>query len=115
MTTTLQETTDQYVKHLIDLKQSASTTGTTRRILARMMGKRGEDKDLTKLLPAHVAGFYSDNAVDGKGKPLDEKTTAQLRRIVRNYLVWCQEQGYIETLPVPGEEKQIALRKQAQA
>ena len=53
----------------------------------------------------HISKFYnSEAATKNRGKPRAEASVKQIRRIVRQFLIWCAEQGYVEKIPVPKNE-----------
>ena len=69
-----------------------------------------EDKELAKILPVHVAGFFKSEPAmtipgkDGARKPRQPATIAQIRRITRQFLCWAEEQKYLAKAPVPKNE-----------
>ncbi len=97
-----------YLVHLEDIGKKRSTIGTAKRTLELLIAHMGEDKEIGKILPVHVAAFFkSEAATMRKDKPRAEASVLQIRRIVRSALVWWQEQGYSEKLPLPVAEKAI--------
>ncbi len=108
----LPKAVEKYVDGLVTKGQTENTVGTARRILARFTEKLGADKVVANILPVHVAGFYAAaTAAKSNGKPMAKATALQIKRVVRAFLVWAQEQNYIDRLAVPGDEKEIALKK----
>ena len=106
----LKEATAQYIQHLVDDGQKASTVGTARRTLDLLIADMGEAKEVGKILPVHVASFFKSEAATmqpGKGgpKPRAAASVLQIRRIVRSALVWWCEQGYAETVALPKDER----------
>lgn len=68
----------------------------------------GSEKQLTKLLPAHVARFYRSNEllrIPKNGKDRAPATVKKTVRVLHRFLRWAKEQGYIETLPRPKQVK----------
>ena len=105
---TLKAASAAYIVHLGAVGKKPSTLGTVKRTLDLLTEAMGEDKEVGKILPVHVAAFYkSESATMLKGKPRAEASILQIRRIVRAALVWWQEQGYSDKLPLPASEKAI--------
>ena len=105
---TLKAASAAYIVHLGAVGKKPSTLGTVKRTLDLLTEAMGEDKEVGKILPVHVAAFYkSESATILKGKPRAEASVLQIRRIVRAALVWWHEQGYSERLPLPAAEKAI--------
>jgi hypothetical protein len=107
-TITLKAGTAAHLVHLEAIGKKRSTIGTAKRTLELLVAQMGEDKEIGKILPVHVAAFFkSEAATMLKGKPRAEASVKQIRRIVRAALVWWHEQGYSEKLPLPASEKAI--------
>ena len=107
-TMTLKAASAAYVVHLGANGSKPSTVGTVKRTLDLLVEAMGEDKEVGKILPVHVDGFYkSEAATMLKGKPRAEASILQIRRIVRAALVWWHEQGYSDKLALPAAEKVI--------
>ena len=97
-----------YLVHLEAIGKKPSTLGTVKRALDLLTEAMDEDKEVGKILPVHVDGFYkSEAATMLRGKPRAEASILQIRRIVRAALVWWHEQGYSDRLPLPASEKAI--------
>jgi len=98
----------QYIEHLEAIGKKPSTVGTARRTMDLFVGHLGEGKEVDKILPVHVAGFFkSEAATTLNGKPRAKASILQIRRIVRGALVFWSEQGYLETVPLPKAEKKF--------
>jgi hypothetical protein len=107
-TITLKAGAAAHLVHLEAIGKKPSTLGTAKRTLDLLVAQMGEDKEIGKILPVHVAAFFkSEAATMLKGKPRAEASVLQIRRIVRAALVWWHEQGYSEKLPLPASEKAI--------
>jgi hypothetical protein len=107
-TITLKAGAAAYLVHLKAIGKKPSTLGTAKRTLDLLTAHMGEDKEVGKILPVHVDGFYkSEAATTLKGKPRAQASVLQIRRIVRAALVWWHEQGYSDKLPLPASEKAI--------
>ena len=106
----LKEASAQYIQHLEQTGQKASTVGTARRTLDLLIADMGEGKAVDKILPVHVAAFFKSEAAtlqpgkDGP-KPRAQASILQIRRIVRAALVWWHEQGWAKTVALPASEK----------
>lgn len=98
----------QYIENLEAIGKKPSTVGTARRTMDLFVGHLGEAKEVGKILPVHVAGFFkSEAATMLKGKPRAQASILQIRRIVRGALVYWHEQGHLESIPLPKEEKKF--------
>ena len=111
----LKEATAQYIQHLVDDGQKASTVGTARRTLDLLIADMGEAKEVGKILPVHTAAFFkSEAATTLNGKPRAQASILQIRRIVRAALVWWHEQGYSATVAIPKEDKRFLEPRKSQ-
>jgi hypothetical protein len=99
---------EEYIKHLTAIGKKASTVGTAKRTMALFGEHLGAKKVVSKIMPVHVAGFFnSEAATTLKGKPRAKASILQIRRIVRGALVYWHEQGHLESVPLPKEEKKF--------
>jgi len=104
----LKDAATQYIEHLEAVGKKPSTVGTARRTMDLFVGHLGEGKEVGKILPVHIAGFFkSEAATMLKGKPRAKASILQIRRIVRGALVFWHEQGHLESVPLPKEEKKF--------
>jgi len=107
---TLKDAVALYIQHLEETGQKPSTVGTAKRSLDLLIADMGEGKAVDKILPLHTAGFFKSEAAtmqpgkDGP-KPRAQASILQIRRIVRAALVWCHEQGWAKSVPLPASEK----------
>ena len=98
----------QYIEHLEAIGKKPSTVGTARRTMDLFVGHLGEGKEVAKILPVHVAGFFkSEGATTLNEKPRAKASILQIRRIVRSALVFWHEQGYAATVAIPKEDKRF--------
>ncbi len=98
----------KYIEHLETIGKKTSTVGTARRTMDLFVGHLGEGKEVGKILPVHVAGFFkSEAATTLKGKPRAKASIVQIRRIVRGALVYWHEQGLTEGVALPKDEKKF--------
>ena len=103
----------QYIEHLEEVGKKPSTVGTARRTMDLFVGHLGEGKEVGKILPVHVAGFFkSEAATMLKGKPRAKASILQIRRIVRGALVYWHEQGFTESVALPKDEKRYLEPRQ---
>lgn len=63
----------------------------------------GSDKKLSAILIPHVAGFLKSDALLKlpNGKDRSEPTVRKTVRVLRMFLFWAEERGYIEKTPLP--------------
>ena len=103
----------QFVKHLEEIGKKLSTVGTARRTMDLFVGHLGEGKEVGKILPVHVAGFFkSEAATTLKGKPRAKASILQIRRIVRGALGFWHEQKLLDNVPLPKDEKRFLEPRQ---
>ena len=119
-TTTLKEACEAYIGHMKSIGQKPSTLGTIQRTLGLLMAEMGEEKEVGKILTMHVDKFLkSETATMQTGKdglkPRAPASALQIRRIVRMALVWWNESGLIDRLPLPATEKIFIEKAQAEA
>jgi hypothetical protein len=106
----LKDAATQYIHHLEETGQKASTVGTARRTLDLLIADMGENKEVGKILPVHTAAFFKSEAAtmqpgkDGP-KPRAQASILQIRRIVRAALVWWHGQGWSKSVAVPASER----------
>ena len=99
---------EEYIEHLTAIGKKASTVGTAKRTMALFGEHLGAKKLVAKIMPVHVAGFFkSDAATTLRDKPRAKASILQIHRIVRGALVFWHEQGHLETVPLPKDEKKF--------
>ena len=104
---TIKEAVEKFAKQLEALGKKPSTIGTSKRCLDLFVAHQGDEKLVAKLLPVHVAAFFkSEGAMTLNGKPRAEASIQQIRRVVRQLLIWSVEQGYVEKIPLPKIESE---------
>ena len=102
---TIKEAAEKFAKELEALGKKPSTIGTSKRCLDLFVAHQGDEKLGAKLLPVPVAAFFkSEAATTLNGKPRAEASILQIRRVVRQLLVWCAEQKYLDKAPIPKDE-----------
>ena len=95
----------KYLEFMDEEGKSISTCGTAERTLKLLSDHLGEEKQMEKVLAVHVAGFFkSDAANQVNGKPRASASILQIRRIVRQFLVWSNSVGYLAKIPLPKDE-----------
>jgi len=106
---------EEYIEHLAAIGKKASTVGTAKRTMALFQENLGAKKAIAKIMPVHVAGFFkSDAATTLRDKPRAKASILQIRRIVRGALVFWHEQGHLETVPLPKDEKKFLEPRKSQ-
>ncbi|HPQ70626.1 MAG TPA: hypothetical protein PKW95_15990 [bacterium] len=115
-TTTIKEAAEKYVAHLTELGKNERTVITYGRHLDLAVAHFGEGKDIAKILPVHVSAFFKSDAVnklirepkkEGETRterPRSPHTIAQTKRVFRQMLVYCKDQGWTDKVPLPKEE-----------
>ena len=112
MTTTLKTAIETYLAEINSSDKAKSTKYTFGNCLGIMQTHFGGDKEVGKILPVHMAGYFKSEGVMGTAeKPKAKPTSDQIKRISRQFLVWAVEQKYIDKLPLPKEEMEIEKRK----
>ena len=103
----------QYIEYLEGIGKKPSTVGTARRTMDLFVGHLGEGKEVAKILPVHVAGFFkSEAATTLNGKPRAKASILQIRRIVRGALVLWHQQGLLDNVPLPKTEQKFLEPRQ---
>ncbi len=115
-TITLKNAVDAYLVHLADSGTKENTVNVYRRVLDLAIAHFGEEKKLTSIMVPHVGKFFSSKIVNfhPNGQPKAEPTIKQIKRVFRQCMTFCKEQGSIATIPIPKGEMQHA-RKKSQA
>jgi len=120
MTTETNITTgiQDYLDHLEEAGKSSSTIGTAKRTMALLQQHLGDSKVISKILTVHVANFYSSDAATtqpckGGTKPRALPSILQIRRIVRDALVYWHAKGYLANVPLPKDEKKFLKTEKA--
>ena len=113
---TIKEAAEKYVAHLTELGKNERTVITYGRHLDLAVAHFGEGKDIAKILPVHVSAFFKSDAVnklirepkkEGEARterPRSPHTIAQTKRVFRQMLVYCKDQGWTDKVPLPKEE-----------
>jgi len=101
-----------YLAHLVEAGKKPSTIGTAKRTMALLEEVLGEKKVISKIMPVHVATFFKGETAtmqEGKDglKPRANASILQIRRIVRDALVWWNAEGYLATVPLPKDERRF--------
>ena len=115
-TVTVKQAAEKYVAHLTELGKNERTVVTYGRHLDLAIAHFGEDKDIAKIMPVHVAAFFKSDAVNKlirepkkEGQPRQERprshhTIDQTKRVFRMMLVFCKDQGWLDKVPLPKDE-----------
>ena len=106
---------EEYIEHLTAIGKKPSTVGTAKRTMALFGEHLGAKKVVAKIMPVHVAGFFkSDAATTLRDQPRAKASILQIRRIVRGALMFWHEQGHLETVPLPKDEKKFLEPRKSQ-
>ena len=107
---------EEYIQHLEAAGQTASTIGTARRTLALLEQHMSAAKVISKIMTVHVHAFFaSEAATTLNGKARAQASILQIRRIVRSALVWWCSNGYINTIPLPKDERHFVQGRSKKA
>ena len=101
--TTLKEAVEKYMENLEAAGKTERTRYTYHMDLKLALEHFGEGKDIAKLIPAQVAGFFKSDLVTKVPKSGRDKspiTVTKTLRVFRQMLVFSREQGWIEKLPL---------------
>ncbi len=105
---TLKDAVPEYMAYLESQGKKKSTQYTVNLNLNLMVKHFGEEKELGKMLATHVASFFnSELATKVNGRPRSDATKLQIRRIARQFLVWANKEGLINSIPLPNDEKRF--------
>ena len=105
--TTLKEAVEKYMENLEVEGKTERTRYTYMMDLKLALEHFGEGKDISKLIPAQVAGFFKSDLVTKvpkSGRDKSEITITKTKRVFRQMLVFCRDQGLIEKLPLTKDE-----------
>ena len=100
---TLHDAAQTYLEHLKTTGKSEATVYTYGKDFEQIEGHFGAERKLTAILPAHVGKFFKSDALlkkpsgEDRAKPTIDKT----KRVLRMFLVWAKEQGFIDNVPLP--------------
>ena len=109
--TTVVKAAEHFITRLEQLGKKPSTVGTARRTLDLLIADLGSEKIVGKILPVHISKFFGSEAAtmqEGKNgpRPRAQASVLQIRRIVRQLLIFCTAQGYVEKTPLPKSESE---------
>lgn len=100
---TLGEGLREYLEHLRSQGKSERTLYTYAKDAEQIEAYFRSEKKLAAILTMHVAGFLKSDTLlklPG-GKERSEPTVRKTVRVLRVFLFWAKEQGYIDRLPIP--------------
>ncbi|MDH3345929.1 MAG: hypothetical protein OEL75_01960 [Kiritimatiellaceae bacterium] len=100
---TIHETTEAFIDHLRGLGKKERTLYTYAKDLALIEAFFGSDKQLADLRVPQVGKFFKSDLLlkRANGEPRAERTVAKTVRVFRMMLVWAQDVGRIDQLPLP--------------
>ena len=106
-TNTLKTAVEKYMEHLEAEGKTERTRYTYHMDLKLALEHFGEEKDIAKLIPAQVAKFFTSDLVTKvpkSGRDKSQITITKTKRVFRQMLVFCRDQGWIEKLPLTKDE-----------
>ena len=100
---TLHEAMNEYLEHLRTEGKSERTLYTYDRDVQQIIGFFGNEKKLSAVLTPHVSKFLTSDALlklpSGRERaPIMVRKTV---RVLRMFLVWAKDRGYLAKLPIP--------------
>jgi hypothetical protein len=100
---TLEAAVLQYIQHLQEQKKSTITINAYTWDLKQGLAFFGTDCPVSRITLAWVGRFLkSPELLENKnGQPRSSRTVAKTIRIFRMFLIWSEQQGWIENLPLP--------------
>jgi site-specific recombinase XerD len=100
---TLHDAAEAYLAHLKAEGKSEATVYTYRKDFELIESFLGKDRQLAKVIPANVGKFFKSDTLLKKpsGAERAKNTTDKTKRVLRMFLVWAKEQGFIDSLPLP--------------
>jgi hypothetical protein len=92
-----------YLEHLKSEGKSERTLYTYTQDAKQIIGFFGAERKLTSILTPHVGKFLKSDALLKlpNGAERAEPTVRKTVRVLRMFLVWARDNGYIEKLPLP--------------
>ncbi len=115
-TITIKEAAEKYLAHLREVGKNERTVYTYGEDLKLALDYFGEDKDVAKIMPVHVAAFFKADSVNKiirepkkEGEPRRERdkspiTVTKTKRVFRQMLVFCKDQKWIDKIPLTKDE-----------
>ena len=100
---TLGQAMVDYLEHLKTEGKSERTLYTYGQDARQITGFFGTERKLTSILTPHVGKFLKSDALLRlpNGAERAEPTVRKTVRVLRMFLVWARDNGYIEKLPLP--------------
>ena len=100
---TLGQAMADYLEHLKTEGKSERTLYTYGQDARQITGFFGTERKLTSILTPHVGKFLKSDALLRlpNGAERAEPTVRKTVRVLRMFLVWARDNGYIEKLPLP--------------
>ena len=115
---TLREAMNEYLEYLRTEGKSERTLYTYDRDVQQIIGFFGNEKKLSAVLTPHVSKFLASDALLNlpSGRERAEITVRKTVRVLRMFLVWAKDRGYIAKLPIPRDMPLgRSIRTQAEA
>ena len=93
----------EYLEHLKETGKSERTIYTYGQDAKQITAFFGSDRKLTSILTPHVGKFLKSDVLLKlpNGKERAEPTVRKTVRVLRMFMTWALDQGYIDRLPLP--------------
>ena len=103
MTDTLHEAAQAYLEHLKGEGKKETTLYTYGKDMEQIEAFFGADRKLKNILTPHVGKFLRSDALLKlpSGKERSKPSVDKTKRVLRMFLVWAQESGLVDRLPLP--------------
>jgi len=97
------EAMQEYLEHLRTEGKGERTLYTYDRDVQQIIGFFGNEKKLSAVLTPHVSKFLTSDALLKlpSGRQRAPITVRKTIRVLRMFLVWAKDRGYIAKLPIP--------------
>ena len=113
---TIKEAAEKYLANLGEVGKNERTIYTYNKDLELALAFFGPEKLITKIMPVHVAAFFKSDLVnkliyepkkEGEARRERDKspiTITKTKRVFRQMLVFCKDQGWTDKVPLPKDE-----------
>lgn len=119
---TLEEAVWQYIQHLKEQNKSSITVNAYTWDLKQVLAFFGTECPVSRMTLSWVGRFLkSPELLENKnGQPRSSRTVEKTIRVFRMFLIWSEQQGWIESLPLPksvplGHSRKANVMKEAPA
>ena len=103
MTETLHQAARAYLEHLRSQGKKERTLYTYGKDFEQIEAFFGAERKLSAILTPHVGKFFKSDALLKlpNGRERSEPTVEKTKRVFRMFLIWANETGRIDKLPLP--------------